>query len=260
MLKRQIWFKTDLGYHATKEAILKSGIITGDGQDWKGILTFQLRKFKDVTIQTTTKGKLGITYPRDMDYNIILEKLRPLLVKADHTQAEIIKVIKEPSKPKDAKKLGDSSQKTPVSISTERYEKRLDSIRHENLSDPSLAYVDLLLFIDTLPSYIKNKVELEIQQATIALSIIGRNQSWQNSQMQERKKRIMSFVVLYFINKISALLYEQNEITASQGELIEFDSSFISWLEENKEKISEAAAETLKKALANADARERVSK
>lgn len=181
-----------------------------------------------------------------MNYNDLLKELWPLLVKADHTQAEIINVIREPSQPKDVRRWVGQPQKTEESISTERYEKRLDSIRHENLSDPFIAYTDFLFFVSTLPSHIKNKVGPEIQQVNLAITMASRTPSWQ----EERRKRVMSLVVLYFVNKISVLLHEKNETTASQREEIEFDS-FSSWLEENRESISESVAEALKKAFAN---------
>lgn len=67
-------------------------------QGWKGRLTFYLKGFKDVTIQITTHAKLGITYPEEIDYDTTLERLKPLLVKADGTPAEIIDVSKEPTR------------------------------------------------------------------------------------------------------------------------------------------------------------------
>jgi len=62
-----------------------------------------LRDFKDVTFQITTKGKLGVFYPKETPYSFFLEKVKPLLVKADGTPSKIIDVIKPKSdqKPKD---------------------------------------------------------------------------------------------------------------------------------------------------------------
>jgi len=142
--------------------------------------------------------------------------------------------------------LGGPPQKTQDSISTEQYEKRLDAIRHENLSDPIIAYADLLFFIGTLPLHVKDKVEPEIQQVNFAVTTT----LWQQSQMQERKKRVMSLFVLYFINKISALLHGQFEMKALERGKIGFDSFFLTWLEENKENISESVAEAVKRAFA----------
>ena len=57
---------------------------------------------KDFTVQITTQGKLGIFYPETADYNIVLEKVMPFLVKADGSQAKILREIsiseKKPSK------------------------------------------------------------------------------------------------------------------------------------------------------------------
>lgn len=54
---------------------------------------------KDFTIQITTKGKVGITYPEKSNYNVVLEQLKPYLVKAESTSAKIVS-RKEISKPK----------------------------------------------------------------------------------------------------------------------------------------------------------------
>ncbi len=91
-MKRQVWFRTDLGYHATKNRLLQHfrSSIVGDMRDNRGRLTFQLKDFKDVTIQVTNRGKLGITYPEQMNYQLLLPQLKNLLVRPDGTQAEII--------------------------------------------------------------------------------------------------------------------------------------------------------------------------
>ncbi len=126
-------------------------------------------------------------------------------------------------------------------MSNERFEERLSAIRLENLSDPIYAYVDLRFFIGTLPHHIRDLVEPEIQQVDFALILLSRNQSWQRVR-QERKKEFMKYVVLTISNKISALLQGQIEATALQRKAIDFYSSFMSWLDENKEKISDAVA------------------
>jgi hypothetical protein len=91
-MKKQTWFETDLGYAATKDMLLKSKDFIGDPEgDYQGRFTFHLRRHKDFTVQITTQGKLGITYPEKSSYDIILEQLKPCLVKADNTPAKIIK-------------------------------------------------------------------------------------------------------------------------------------------------------------------------
>jgi len=92
-MKRKIWFQTDLGYEATRQKLAQQKTVIGDMQGYKGILTFYFKDMKDFTVQITTQGKLGIFYPETADYNIILERLKPYLVKADGSQAEIIKEI-----------------------------------------------------------------------------------------------------------------------------------------------------------------------
>jgi hypothetical protein len=94
-MKRQVWFETDLGYAATKDKLFESKIILADPEaDYSGRLTFHLKNLKDFTVQITTKGKLGITYPETSNYDVVLEQLKPYLVKADNTPAKIISIIK----------------------------------------------------------------------------------------------------------------------------------------------------------------------
>jgi hypothetical protein len=93
-MKNQIWFETDLGYAATKEKLLKSKDFIGDPSgDNRGRLTFHLKGLKDFTIQVTTKGKLGITYLEGSRFAVVLDKLRPFLVKADNSSAKFLRVI-----------------------------------------------------------------------------------------------------------------------------------------------------------------------
>jgi len=98
MKKQQVWFQTNLGYNATKDQLLRSKMFSGD--DWKGRLTVSLKEFKDVTFQITTHGKLGIIYPEETDYQDFLERIKPFLVRADGTPAEIVDTIKESSQKK----------------------------------------------------------------------------------------------------------------------------------------------------------------
>jgi hypothetical protein len=91
-----------------------------------------------------------------------------------------------------------------------QYEKRVEAIRNENLSNPIIAYFDLLFFIDTLPSRIKDKLGLELQIATL---VIMKANQWrpfeEQAQRQERLKAVMSIVVLSFVNRIPMLLNEE---------------------------------------------------
>jgi len=90
MKRNQKWFQTDLGYRATIEKLRKLQVA---GYHYKGRYTFWLEGLKDVTFQITTKGKLSVTYPENMDYRFILEKVKPHLVKADGSSAKILKEI-----------------------------------------------------------------------------------------------------------------------------------------------------------------------
>lgn len=109
----------------------------------------------------------------------------------------------------------------PTAISTSEIdkerEKRLEAIRNANLSNPIIAYFDLLLFIDTLPSHIKDKLGSDLQIATVE---IMKANEWrpfeEQTQKQERLRTFISIVVLYFINKIPILLNE--EFGKLQGE------------------------------------------
>ncbi|MEM3459273.1 MAG: hypothetical protein QXN36_01615 [Candidatus Bathyarchaeia archaeon] len=67
-------------------------------EPYKGRLTFHFKNLKDYTVQITTSGKLGITYPKGSDFHIILEQLKPYLVKPDGSQAKIIGIIKKPNR------------------------------------------------------------------------------------------------------------------------------------------------------------------
>ncbi len=90
-MKAQTWFETDLGYAATKEKLLKSKDFIGDQSgDNRGRLTFHFKGLKDFTVQITTNGKIGITYPETANYNVAMERLKPYLVRADKTPVKTI--------------------------------------------------------------------------------------------------------------------------------------------------------------------------
>ena len=95
-MKAQVWFETNLGYAATKDRLLDSRDFIGDSSgDYCGRLTFRFKSLKDFTLQITTKSKIGITYPENSDYRIVLERLKPFLVKPDGSTAEILRIIKK---------------------------------------------------------------------------------------------------------------------------------------------------------------------
>ena len=95
-MKTQVWFQTNLAYEVTRNQLrgFKQTIV-GDMQGYGGKLTFHLKDFKDVTFQITTNAKLSITYPEEFRYEDFLKHVKPLLVKADGTPAEITKIISE---------------------------------------------------------------------------------------------------------------------------------------------------------------------
>lgn len=95
MKKKQVWFKTNLDYDATWKRFQESQIIRG-GRDSFGRYTFYFKDPKEVTIQITTHSKLSITCPEKMDFKNILERVKPLLVKADGGPAEILDMIMGP--------------------------------------------------------------------------------------------------------------------------------------------------------------------
>jgi hypothetical protein len=99
-MKRVVWFETDLGFEATRQQLSKQrGDIIGDMEPYKGILTFYVKELKDYTVQITTNGKLGISYPESANYQIVLEKLKPLLVKADGSPIRKLEQIIEKASP-----------------------------------------------------------------------------------------------------------------------------------------------------------------
>jgi len=102
-MKNQIWFKTTLGFEATRERLRQARTVIGDMQAYEGRLTFILREFKDVTFQITTHSKLSITYPEETNYQVFLEHIRPFLVKADGSPAEIVDEKKTLQKKKKSK-------------------------------------------------------------------------------------------------------------------------------------------------------------
>lgn len=79
-----------------------------------------------MTIQVTTKGKLSITYPKEIDYKIILQELLPHLVKADRTSAEITGIIKTQSEPKGKLRY------------EQKLKKAIKSLRFDFMRDPTI--------------------------------------------------------------------------------------------------------------------------
>jgi hypothetical protein len=92
------------------------------------------------------------------------------------------------------------------------YEKRLETIRNENLSNPHIAFFDLLFFMATLPSHIQHKLGLEFLTATQAIMQANQWRPFENQiQKEERLKTVMSIVVLSLVNRIPVLLNEERE-------------------------------------------------
>jgi hypothetical protein len=61
------------------EEKLQSKHVIADAQDYGGRFTFCFKGLKDFTIQITTKSKLGITYPKTSNYDVVLETLKPII-------------------------------------------------------------------------------------------------------------------------------------------------------------------------------------
>lgn len=114
MVKKGVKFTTNLGFEATKDSLLKSGIAIGDGQDSKGRLHFYLSGLKDYTIQVTKKGVLMIWYPEEVNFELVLDKALPLLMKADGTPATIIEGPIEIRKPYQKKNINPIAVETTV--------------------------------------------------------------------------------------------------------------------------------------------------
>jgi len=112
-MKRVVWFETDLGFEATRQQLLKQrNIIIGDMETYKGMLTFYVKDLKDYTVQITTKGKLGISYPESANYQTVLEKLKPLLVRADGSPIRKLEQIKDFEASKSEEKQVETVKKT----------------------------------------------------------------------------------------------------------------------------------------------------
>jgi len=106
--------------------------------------------------------------------------------------------------------LKQQSQVKPKIAANSFYEKRLEAIRQANLSKPFLAYIDLLLFIDTLPSHIQNSLGTDILVTAAAIKKSGASRFFEEqAQTQKRKEIVTSLSVLSCVNKISMLLNQE---------------------------------------------------
>lgn len=167
---------------------------------------------------------------RNKDVPQLVEKYKAKYPKVDRDlvrrliRVENKEIFKNPSKLKQLdrylKKEFDAcnqSQNSPAkthriddSILNSVYEKRLEAIRQENLSNPLLAYFDLLLFADTLPSHVKDRLSLELLIATVEIKKSGERRLLEEpAQAQERLKTTTSIMVLFLINRIPMLLNEE---------------------------------------------------
>ena len=97
LLKKQVWYQTDLDYHATLERLQNSKKFTGlDELKTRGRPPFWLKeednkkKEDRVTFQITTSGKLGVYYPEETDISDLLKKVIPFLIKTDSTEVSDI--------------------------------------------------------------------------------------------------------------------------------------------------------------------------
>lgn len=106
------------------------------------------------------------------------------------------------------------------------YEKRLETIRNENLTNPRIAFFDLLFFMATLPSHIQDKLGLEFLTATQAIMQANQWHPFENQvQKEERLKTVLSIVVLSLINRIPVLLNEESAGAYAQKEQSEMSKS-----------------------------------
>jgi len=164
---------------------------------------------------------MSLTHKKDVPK--LVKKYREELPNIDRDLLRrLIRVENNITNPSELKKLDRCLKKTfqkdanSIAISKvkidSKYEKHLETIRNENLANPIIAYFDLLLFIDTLPSHIKNKLGLDLQTAT---GLIMKANQWrpfeEQIQKQERLKTVISIVVLSFINTIPMLLHGDKE-------------------------------------------------
>ena len=164
----------DFDWDRTLEKLRNSRLILGDFANegigyTKGVVCAHVKVKSDkVSFNLSFYGKIQLSHPNNELLSRAKSNLRNLIV-CDRwiPKDEIIE----------------------KSISNELLMKRLDTIRLANLSDPVYAYVDLRFFIETLPSYIRNLVESEIQQVDSILIILSKNPSWQQIK-QERKKGV----------------------------------------------------------------------
>jgi hypothetical protein len=92
-LKKKKWFQTDLVYIGTTVKIRKSPDVAYS-YDNLGRFTFGIYELKDVKIQVTSKGKLGLFYPEGLKYQEILKLIKNLLINANNEPAKIIDEIK----------------------------------------------------------------------------------------------------------------------------------------------------------------------
>jgi hypothetical protein len=175
-MKRVVWFETDLGFEATRQQLLKQrDIIIGDMETYKGILTFYVKDLKDYTVQITTKGKLGISYPESANYQTVLEKLKPLLVKADGSPIRKLEQIKHFEASKSEEKQVETVKKT------------------KQLSEDELRINFAKAFVDSLPegklkTYLQNTLIHDLETLYPKLSLEQILDSWELEQEALSKK------------------------------------------------------------------------
>ena len=168
-MKRVVWFETDLGFEATRQQLLKQRDIIGDMETYKGILTFYVKDLKDYTVQITTKAKLGISYPESANYQTVLEKLKPLLVRADGSSIQKLEQIKDFEASKSEEKQVETVKKT------------------KQLSEDELRINFAKAYVDSLPegklkTYLQNTLIHDIETLYPKLSLEQILDSWELEQ------------------------------------------------------------------------------
>lgn len=139
-MKNKKWFQTDLVYVGTKVNLLKSPSVAYSYENL-GRFTFGIHELKDVKIQVTTKGKLGLFYPEDLNYKKILNLITPLLLDANNKTAKIIEEIKIKNR---------VTQKDFDELELERV---IDNLRFVKMRDPTI--LDISYQVGEIPEKVR---------------------------------------------------------------------------------------------------------
>ena len=214
----------DLDFDKTYEKLREFNDVSSVSEISKGSFEFWLKiDSVRVKVQITNKGNMNMWHSEMVYIDKAIEKMKLLTVLVDGKKCEdlLLTNMQRIGSTKIASSITESvdiekgtHDITQQSILTGRYEKRLDSIRQANLSNPTLAYVDLTMFIDTLPAHIINSLLAEWLITTAAIKKAGERRLFEEqNQTQERLKKITSIAVLHYLNKIPILLSEETSKT-----------------------------------------------